>query len=210
MDETLIDLGSHKRSAAIVRILGYTMFAAFGLVCLADLVVGREALPVRHIAGGVGLLILLLGVGMLRTRNLRPRWLGIDHDGVRLVNRLGRDLVRVAWGDLAGVGLMTDEAARARHLFAANLESFSGLNRRLVSVSVWLELFPAGPDALRRHPELHNSWRLGAARRPGQQQRWLLRLCDDFGQAPLPVGERVQRWRPDLWRGHRAGSVLMG
>lgn len=42
---------------------------------------------------------------------------------------------------------------------------------------------------------------------PGEEQRWLVSLGDGQGQ-DFPIGEAVQRWRPQLWRGHRSGSLL--
>jgi hypothetical protein len=79
----------------------------------------------------------------------------------------------------------------------------------MVRVPIWLELFPSGPDAHRRHPELRTAWLLGQPRREGQEQRWLIGIGDGLGQAP-PVDEHVRRWRPGLWRGHREGSLLSG
>ena len=61
-----------------------------------------------------------------------------------------------------------------------------------------------------RHPELRGAWRLGSGARLAHGPRWLLMLCDDLGQEPLPVGEHVRRWRPELWRGHQEGSAVFG
>lgn len=191
--------------------IGSVLTVLFVLGLLATLVAGPEPLPLRLAAGGVGVAIVVLALVAWWTRNHRPRWLAIDHEGIRLVSRTRRDLARIAWGDLAGVGLMTNEGARRRKLFAASLQSSPTrwLSRRLVSVPIWLELHPAGPDAVRRQPGLRAAWQAGAPRRPGEAQRWLILIADGQGQV-LPVAEHVQRWRPDLWRGHREGSFLLG
>lgn len=205
--DDLIDLDARAGWATVLRPVGFLLLTAFGLVCVADLVIGREAWPVRLVAGAFGVLILLGLLGYWLTRDKRPRWLGIDYAGVRLVNGSGRDIHRFRWEELAGVGLMTDEAARRRHRFAATVRRTPPA---LVSVSVWLELYPASPEVVQQHPELRGSWSLGAPRRPGQQQRWLFQIGRGFAVQTPPVGERVQRWRPELWRGHRAASVLFG
>lgn len=205
----MIDLGARARWAAAVYGIGAVVLPVLGSALVVNAVVGPEVLPVRIITGVFGALIVLLCVGLWLGRNVRPRWLGIDHEGVRLVNKAGQNLARIAWADLAGVGVMTNEKARRRHRFGNGLTSPTG-NRTPTSVGVWLELHPASTDAVTRHPSLRRQWLLGAPRQAGQQQRWLVYLCDDLGQAPLPVGEYVRRWRPDLWRGHREGSLLFG
>lgn len=195
--DTMIDLGARPWWVVTLLRGGLVLLLAVGSACVVDAFVGPEPLAVRIIAGVFGALVLLLCLGLWQTRDARPRWLGIDHEGVRLVSRTGKNLARIAWSDLAGVGLMTNERRRGRQ----------GWNR---SVTVWLELYPVGADAVARQPALRNQWRLGAPRRAGQEHRWLVGLGDDLGRAPLPVGELVRRWRPDLWRGHRAGSLLSG
>lgn len=205
----MIDLAARTRESRVLLRIGVVVTVLFVLGLLATLVAGPESWPLRLGAGGVSLgIVALVGI-VWRVRDRRPRWLGIDHEGIRLVNHKRRDLVRIAWGDLAGVGLMTNENARRRRLMSASLDTAAWLNRRMVSVPIWLELFPAGPDAVRRHPELAAAWEAGRPRRPGEQHRWMLPIGDGQGQA-FPVGEHVQGWRPDLWRGHRAGSFLFG
>lgn len=205
----MIDLGSRARWAAVLYGVGGALLPVLGLAVVVNAVIGPEVLLVRIVSGVLGALILLLSVRFWRTRNLRPRWLAIDHEGVRLVNEARKDLARIAWGDLAGVGLMTDEKARRRHRFGNILTSPMG-SLMPTPVGVWLELYPASADAVARQPIMRNQWRMGAPRREGQQQRWLVYLCSDLGQAELPVGQLVRRWRPDLWRGHREGSLLFG
>lgn len=207
--DTVIDLRARTRGHAIASALGPYLLGAFALVLLVELFVGRESMAVRIVAGVVAALILLLLLAGLLTRNRSPRWLRIDHEGLRITNRRHRDVARFAWSELAGVGMMTNEWARRRKLFAASLEISASVQRRMVSVPIWLEVFPAGPEDVRRHPELAVPLALGTRPDPGWEQRWMFLIGDGRGQ-DLPVGEHVQRWRPDLWRGHRAGSVLFG
>lgn len=205
----MIDLTARSHESRMLRGIGSVLLALVVLGCLASLVLGPEPVPIRLIAGGFALLVLLLVGAAWAVRNRKPRWLGIDHEGVRLVDRRGRVFTRVVWADLAGVGVMTNEFARWRQLFSASLRPFPAFSRKMVSVPIWLELVPSGPDALARHPELSVAAALGRPRPPDQPQRWLIMMADGHGQV-LPVGEHVQRWRPELWRGHRSGSALFG
>jgi hypothetical protein len=163
-------------------------------------------MAVRLLAGGVGLLIVLFFALALAGRRKVPTRLVVDHEGIRVLSRGGRALVRLAWTELSGVGVMTNQVSLYRQRLGASLR---GGIRRIQSVSIWLELYPADADAVARHPELHWAWRLGKGTAPGEEQRWLVRIGDTFGQE-FPIGEAVQRWRPQLWRGHRSGSFLFG
>jgi len=209
MAPTGIDLTARTRTARVLRSIGFGLTLLFAAGCLASLVAGPETLAVRLVAGAVGLLIvLLLAVAAAGARS-RPHRLFVDHKGIRVVDRRGRDLVLLAWAELAGVGVMTNELARRRQLLAAGFDEVPWLSRRMVAVSIWLELYPADADAVARHPELHPAWVLGAGTAPGEERRWLVSLGDGHGQE-FPIGEAVQRWRPELWRGHRSGSFLLG
>jgi hypothetical protein len=133
----------------------------------------------------------------------------VDHEGIRVWDRRGRVLVRLAWTELSGVGVMTNEVSRGRQQRRARGDLVPWVSRRMVRVPIWLELYPADADAVARHPELEWAWRLGAVKAPGEERRWLVILGDGQGQE-FPIGEAVQRWRPQLWRGHRSGSFLLG
>lgn len=207
--DTMIDLRARTRGHAIASALGPYLLTAFALVLLADLFVGRESMTVRIVAGVAGALILLVLLAGLLARNRAPRWLRIDHEGLRIMNRGHRDIARFTWPELAGVGMMTNERMRRVRLTDVSWELLAPVRRRLVSVPVWLEVFPAGPEDVRRHPELAVALALGTRRDPGWEQRWVFVIGDGRGQ-DLPVGEHVRRWRPDLWRGHRSGSALFG
>lgn len=137
-----------------------------------------------------------------RNRYRLVRWLAADHEGLRLLDRRRRDLARFAWGDLAGVGLMTDENARLRKRLAAS--AGGGVVRQaMVTVSMWLELWPASPDAVARQPHLRAAWALG---REECRRIW---LSDGLGQS-FALGEAVVRHRPEVWRGQRAGPASSG
>ncbi|WP_219415848.1 hypothetical protein [Pseudonocardia nigra] len=205
MATPMIDLAARTSRVRVLRRIGWFLLALVVAGCLAALVASRDPLPVRLAAGGFAVLVVLVCLFALLTRNRRPRWLGIDHEGVRIVDRRGRVITRVAWGDLAGVGVMTNEFARLRQRLG---RVFTGGSRAMISVPIWLELFPASEEAVRRHPELRAARELGA-RSTDREQRWLIMLGDGHGQE-LPVAEHVQRRRPELWRGHRLGSPLFG
>lgn len=202
MPSTLIDLRVRTRGATVLLAVGAALGVVIGLGCVAALLFGPDDPAVRIAAGSTVLVVSLALLTVWRTRHRQVRRLGVDHEGIRLVDHRGRDLSRFAWGDLAGVGLMTNEAARRRLLFAGRLGTTPMPST--VWVPTWLELHPAGPDAIRRHPELSAAWELG------RRQRWLVALGSGPGQSFEVVGEQVRRWRPELWRGHREGSVLFG
>jgi hypothetical protein len=201
-----IDLTARTRTASVLRSIGFVLALLVAAGCLASFVAGPESLPVRLIAGAAGLLIVLVFALAVVTRRRLPSRLVVDHEGIRVLNRRGRALVRLAWTELSGVGVMTNEVALRRQRLA---DSLSGVGPRMASVSIWLELYPADADAVARHPELHWAWGLGGGTAPGEEQRWLVRIGDTLGQ-DFPIAEAVQRWRPQLWRGHRSGSFLLG
>lgn len=199
---TRIDLTARNGTSRILLAVGSLLTAFFTVGLLATLIVGREGIGLRLVAGGVGIGLVLLFVALWWTWNRRPAALVMNHEHLLLTDRRERTITRVAWTDLRGVGVMTNEGARRR-------QRSGWLDRRMVSIPIWLELYPAGRDARRRHPELRRAWMMGRPRREDQEQRWLIGIGDGLGQAP-PVGEHVRRWRPHLWRGHRDGSFLSG
>jgi hypothetical protein len=203
-----IDLTSRTRSMRVLRPIGYVLALLVAAGCLASFVAGPEETAVRLIAGGAGLLIVLAFVWAVTVHRRLPSRLMVDHEGIRVLDGHGRKLVRLAWIELAGVGVMTNELARARKKFAGALDGVPPVPGAL-SVPIWLELFPANAEAVARHPELDRWWKLGKATPPGEAQRWLVLLGDGRGQE-FPIEEAVKRWRPDLWRGHRSGSLLLG
>jgi hypothetical protein len=202
-----IDLTARTRTVRILRSIGTVLCLLIAAGCLASFVAGPERTAVRLMAGAAGLLIVLVFVWALAARRRMPSRLVIDHEGIRVLNPRGRFLVRLAWTELSGVGIMTNRAALRRERTSGNELGWVG--RRLASVAIWLELYPADADAVARHPELHWAWRLGSRTAPGEQQRWIVRIGDTAGQE-FPIGEAVRRWRPQLWRGHRSGSFLLG
>ncbi len=177
--------------------------------CIASFVAGPEQIAVRLIAGAAGLLIVLLYAWVLLSRPHAPARLGVDHEGIRVRNGRGKVIVRLAWTELAGVSLMTNEASRRRQERDAKNDLVPWLRGRTISVPIWLELYPADAEAVARHPELDRAWTLGRPRAPGEEQRWLLPAGDGQEQL-LRIAEAVQRWRPQVWRGHRAGSFFFG
>jgi hypothetical protein len=204
-----IDLTARTRSTQVARAIvhGLTLLVAAG--CLASFVAGPEEPAVRLIAGVASLLIVLLYAWVLHTRRRLPARLVVDHEGIRVLDGRGRKLVRLAWTELSGVGLMTNEVSRRRQLRRTRDDLVPWVSRRIVLVPIWLELYPADAEAVARHPELEWAWALGGVRAPGEEHRWLVRLGDGQGQR-FPIGAAVQRWRPQLWRGHRSGSFLLG
>jgi hypothetical protein len=67
-------------------------------------------------------------------------------------------------------------------------------------VGTVLELVPADAAAVRRHPELLQAWRFG------RESAWRVGLGASR-DAP-PVEPLVLRYRSELWRGERPGSLL--
>jgi hypothetical protein len=204
-----IDLRSRPRSTTVARWIGHVSALLIAAGCLATLVAGPEGMGMRLLAGAIGLLVVLVYLGLLVSRRWMPARLVVDHEGIRVWNGRGKVMVRLAWTELSGVGVMTNEAALRRQLRGTRNDVVPWVTRRIVAVQVWLELYPANAEAVARHPELEQAWSLGQLRAPGEEQRWLLTLGHGRGQL-LEVAEAVQRWRPQLWRGHRAGSVLFG
>ena len=201
-----IDLRARTRSARVMRSISHVLALLFAAGCLASFVAGPEETAVRLLAGAAGLLIVLLHVWAVHHRRRLPRRMEVDHEGIRVLDGRGRKLVRLAWTELSGVGVMTNQVALRRKRFA---DSLNGVGPSTSSVSIWLELYPADADAVVRHPELNWAWGLGRGTAPGEDQRWLMRIGDTLGQN-FPIGEAVERWRPGLWRGHRSGSLVLG
>jgi hypothetical protein len=204
-----IDLTARTRSTHVARAIVHTVTLLVAAACLASLVAGPETTAVRFIAGAVGLLIVLVYAGAVLSRRRRPHRLLVDHEGIRVWDGRGKVVVRLAWTELSGVGLMTNEVARSRRTRQADADPVPWVSRRVVLAPIWLELFPADAAAVARHPELRWAWDLGQLRAPTEERRWVVPLGDGQGQ-DVPVGEAVQRWRPHLWRGQRAGSLLFG
>ena len=204
-----IDLRARTRSTRVVLSIGHVLALLVAAGCLASFVAGPEETAVRLIAGAAGLLIVLLYVWALVSRRRRPSRLVVDHEGIRVWDGRGKVIVRLAWTELSGVGVMTNEASRRRQERDARGDLVPWVSRRMVLVPIWLELYPADAEAVSRHPELEWAWRLGAVKAPNEEQRWLVNVGDGQGQQ-FPIAEAVQRWRPQLWRGHRSGSFLLG
>jgi len=204
-----IDLTTRARSARVLRSIGFVLTLLIAAGCLASFVAGPETTTVRLLAGAAGLLIVLLFVWAAVSRRRLPGRLAVDHEEIRVWDRRGRVMVRLAWTELSGVGIMANEVRRRRQQRDAQGDLVPWLGRRMVRVPIWLELYPADADAVARHPELEQAWRLGAAKAPDEERRWLVILGDGQGQE-FAIGEAVKRWRPQLWRGHRSGSFLLG
>jgi hypothetical protein len=201
-----IDLTARTRSARVKRLIGFVLVALIAAGCFASSIAGPEEPAVRIIAGAVSLLIMLGFALFWRLRQWMPTRLVVDHEGIRVLSRRKRPLVRLAWTELSGVGVMTNQFSLWRQQQADRLE----IGPRMAAVSIWLELYPADAAAVARHPELRGAWELGrGGAAVGEQQRWLIRIGDTLGQE-FPIGDAVQRWRAHMWRGHRSGSVLFG
>jgi hypothetical protein len=201
-----IDLSARTPFARVKRFIGHLLALLIAAGCLASFVAGPEETAVRLIAGAAGLLIVLGYAWAVFSRRRLPRRMVVDHEGIRVRDGRGKVIVRLAWTELAGVGVMTNQVALFRKRLADNL---TGGGSALNSVQIWLELYPADADAVARHPELRWAWGLGRGTAPGEKQRWLVRIGDTLGQ-DFPIGDAVERWRPGLWRGHRSGSLTLG
>ncbi|HLU57333.1 MAG TPA: hypothetical protein VKZ81_17905 [Pseudonocardia sp.] len=199
---TEIDLRVRTATGRVIRWTGHTLALLIAAGGIASFFVGPESPAVRVVAGVAGVLIVLVYAVAGWWHRGRPRSLVIDHEGILIRNARGARIARLAWTELSGVGLMTNQVALER-------ERRAPLERVWAAVPVWLELYPADAAAVARHPGLSGAWGLGAGTAPGEQQRWLLHLGDTLGQR-LPIEEAVQRWRPELWRGHRSGTVAFG
>lgn len=198
----LIDLRARTTRATALR----SVAGALGLVvvfgCLLTVYQGSESTGVRIVMGGFAFLLVAVVAYVARNRNRLVRWIAVDHEGLRLLDRRRRDLARFAWTDLAGVGLMTNENVRLREQIGATATG-GWARRAMITVSIWLELWPASPDAVARQPTLRAAWELG------RKECWRIWLSDGLGQS-FALGEAVARHRPELWRGQRAGSALFG
>jgi hypothetical protein len=147
--------------------------------------------------GGLFALIVVLGLAQL-PRLRRPRRLVIDHEGIRVEGGARRSEFRLAWTELAGVGLVVDDRRRRRR--ARSHHRVVGVAPDMIGVTVGMELVPVDDAARRRHPELARAWWVG------RRQMWRIMLTAGPGD-PLPVGPELQRHRPELWRGQRSGSL---
>ncbi|TWF75479.1 hypothetical protein FHX44_111363 [Pseudonocardia hierapolitana] len=103
-----IDLTARDRSARVVRWIGHVLVLLVAAGCLASFVAGPEETAVRLIAGGAGLLTVLLYAWVLVTRRRLPTRLVVDHEGIRVRDGRGKVVVRLAWTELSGVGVMTN------------------------------------------------------------------------------------------------------
>ena len=158
--------------------------------------------PVARVVAGVlggcfGLLALVVSLALFDLR--RPRRLLIDHEGIRLDTGRRTPEFRLAWTEIAGVSLRLSDKRRRIH--ARLHHQWFDLPPEATPIVAALELYPADPEAVRRHPELRRAWRLGGER------CWLFVIAGGAG-GPPPVGALVQRWHPELWRGERSGSLL--
>jgi hypothetical protein len=152
----------------------------------------------RVIAWVLGSLLGFLAMAGLAALPLlrRPRRLVIDHEGIRIQRGPRSYEFRLAWTELAGVGLVVDDRKRRRGI------PLSDLPRSLIPVTVALELVPVDDAVRRRHPELATAWRLG------RQRAWRVGVTIGPGE-PLPIGTALQRWCPQpLWRGERSGRAF--
>lgn len=188
VDDVAIDL--RRRSGPVQWTFAVTLavLAVLAAVGAAD---GDLAAGARIGAGACAGVAGLGVVALVRTAR-RTHRLTIDHDGVRLDR--GGPAFRLAWSEIAGVGLLvTDPGPPREHILR--------LVVRMRPVGAVLELVPADAEAVRRHPELRHAWRLG------RQRCWRVGLGMG-GDGPPPVGVLVTRHRPELWRGERPGSLL--
>jgi hypothetical protein len=158
--------------------------------------------PVARVVAGVlggcfGLLALVVSLALFDLR--RPRRLLIDHEGIRLDTGRRAPEFRLAWTEIGAASLRLSDKHRRIH--ARLYHRWIDLPPEATPIVAALELYPADPEAVRRHPELRGAWRLGGER------CWLLVIMGGAGAAP-PVGALVQRWHPELWRGEHSGSLL--
>jgi hypothetical protein len=158
----------------VLRSIGILLTLLIAAGCLASFVAGPEEMAVRLIAGAAGLLIVLVFVWGASSRRRLPSRLLVDHEGIRVWYGRGRMLVRLAWTELSGVGVMTNERSRRRQRGDARGGLAPWLSNRIVRVPIWLELYPADAEAVARHPELERAWNLGAVKAPNEQRRWLV------------------------------------
>jgi hypothetical protein len=203
-----IDLTARARSTRVAWWFLHTLTLLVTAGCLASLVAGPEHIVVRLIAGAFGLVVVLLYVVVWAGRHRVPARMAVDHEGIRLRNGHGKVILRLAWTELSGVGVMTNEVSRYWQQRDARIDLVTRwVSQHTIRVPIWLELYPANAEAVARHPELEWAWTLGRFRADGEEQRWLVSLGDGRGQS-FPVGDLVQRWQPHLWRGHRSGSIF--
>lgn len=170
----------------------------FGWSCLQGSVAPGEPWWMRLLAGVFAGLFLGPWLVLPLTVRSRLRWMEFDNRGLRLVRGSGAVAVDLRWDELAGVGVLVDEAA-AQRAPRGREALFRAIMHR---VPPWLELVPAGAAVVRAHPELGPQVPAG----DGQPARWLVRVNEGWARRP-ELGEHVARYAPGLWRGERDGSV---
>lgn len=136
----------------------------------------------------VSVLFLLCVMAALQLRHSHR--LVIDHEGIRMEVGGRKPRWRLAWTEMAGIGTVRGPSRPGRR----GARDPSGQA---------LLIDPLDADAVRRHPELALPWNLG------KQRQWRIVIGDLHPDQPS-VADLVGRWRPELWRGERTGSVLFG
>lgn len=178
--------------------LGAALSLWFAWWSLAAVVAPGESWGYRALAVVFSVLFLGPLVVLPATARGRLRRLEIDDTGIRLLRGGGAVFTELRWSEVSGVGMMVDEALARRELSGS-----SWLFQRIMyRVPPWLEVVPAGPDAVRDHPELGELVPAG----DGMPPRWMVRLNEGWARRP-DVGAVVDRVRPDLWIGERHGST---
>lgn len=197
----MFDLRGYSRGPYLLGLATGVLLSGGALYAAAtDAVLGPPLnRVVAAVIGGVFGLCTLLAATRLRASG-RPRRLVIDHEGIRLETERRADRFRVAWSELAGVGLVLSDRRRRR---AVRRHRFGDLPPDLVAVSLFLDMVPVDGEAVRRHPELERAWIIGGGR------SWRVWLGTSPGP-PLGVAAALELRRPDLWRGQRSGSGLFG
>jgi hypothetical protein len=191
MDDSMIDL--RRRSGPTLWTIAVTL--AVLAVAAATGAVDAGAGTGARIGAGVCAGLCAVGVVTLVRATRGTRRLVIDHAGIRLdLGARRKPAFRLAWTEISGVGLLV-VAVAAPHSFLLRL--FRWPPPRVGTV---LELVPADAEAVRRHPELLQAWRFG------RERTWRVGLGASR-DAP-PVEPLVLRYRPELWRGERPGSLL--
>ncbi|MBN9099142.1 MAG: hypothetical protein J0I49_13660 [Pseudonocardia sp.] len=197
MPPTVVDL----RRAPRVPFLGALLVVGVLAASAGYGACTSRSVPIGVIGGVLAVVFLLCLValpGVLRTRRLV-----IDHEGVRLERGGRRPEWRVAWTELAGVGLVRNDRERQRIARRFRANPLGNVPPGVVAVTVSVELVPTGTEAVRRHPEMARYLRLGHG------EAWRVPLIVSMGE-PLPIADALRRRRPDLWRGERSGPALLG
>lgn len=196
----MFDLRGHSRGPYLLTlVLGALIASGLLYAVVTDAVGPPVSRVVAGVIGGVSGLGTLLAASQVRTIG-RARRLVIDHEGIRIEAERRVDRFRVAWTELAGVGLVLSDRRRRR---ARRRYHVGDLPPDVVPVTLLLDMVPVDEAAVRRHPELQRAWLLGGRR------SWRVWLGTAPGP-PLEVAAALELWRPDLWRGQRSGSGLLG